>query len=229
MCFAPPEGFAGEILLGTAKVSRGRLVYSAAHSYSAASALAEAAVFLVRTSTIPGVVSIRVSSPLSVARVIGPAFPTAWPQNYVVPGIDPITGFSAMLKPNFNIEAEADPPHSAVLQLAAKSSKAVGVVRLMHELRRGLLLGEHIHPNISLILRSFFLRAECSLASLLMSLRLLTNVMTDDATGLIAEVQLEKKFVKYDAVHVLDTGFKVFVYADSRALKDAEAAIFESA
>eukprot|EP00737_Agarophyton_chilense_P000616 gb/GEZJ01000684.1/.p1 GENE.gb/GEZJ01000684.1/~~gb/GEZJ01000684.1/.p1 ORF type:complete len:883 (+),score=130.18 gb/GEZJ01000684.1/:171-2819(+) len=294
LCFSVPDGFAGDILLGAAKRSRGGLVYSAAHSFSAASALAEAAVFLVQRSTSPGVVSIRVSSPLSIARVIGPAFPTASPHTYAVPGTDPITGFCVMLKPNLSTEVGTDPPSHAVLQLAAKSSKvtvvvtvriplttigeeyfsdidaeicalilgkacvvsngaltkpsiacrsldvtvqrlllgsekAVGVVRLLYELRQGLLLGQHVHPNISLILRSFFLRSECALASLLMSPRLFTNVMTDDATGLMAEVQLEKRFLKDDAVHVLDTGFNVFVYVGSGASVEAEEAISESA
>ncbi|CAN8073012.1 unnamed protein product [Agarophyton chilense] len=229
-----------------------------------------------------------------LVRVIGPAFPTASPHTYAVPGTDPITGFCVMLKPNLSTEVGTDPPSHAVLQLAAKSSKvtvvvtvriplttigeeyfsdidaeicalilgkacvvsngaltkpsiacrsldvtvqrlllgsekAVGVVRLLYELRQGLLLGQHVHPNISLILRSFFLRSECALASLLMSPRLFTNVMTDDATGLMAEVQLEKRFLKDDAVHVLDTGFNVFVYVGSGASVEAEEAISESA
>lgn len=294
LCFGAPSGFGGEILLGAARRSRGGLVYSAAHSFSAASALAEAASFLTQRSTNPGVVSIRVSSPLSVARVIGPAFPTAAPHTYAVPGIDPTTGFTIILKAKSGIEAERDVPSHAVLQLAAKSlrttrvvtaripvtkvaseylasldseicalilgkacivsggaltqpaiairsidasvkrllegSEAVaGVARLMFELRRGLLLGNQVDPDCSLVLRSFFLRAECAVASLLLSPRLFTNSMSDENTGLMAEVPLEKSYVTDGAVLVLDTGFNVFVYVGSKASAEAEEAISESA
>ncbi|PXF48420.1 hypothetical protein BWQ96_01880 [Gracilariopsis chorda] len=294
LCFGAEDGFAGEILLGAAKRSRGGLLYSATHTFSSAPALAEAAVFLVQRSTNPGVVSIRVSSPLSVARVIGPAFPTASQHTYAVPGVDPITGFCVVLKSQIAPEADADVLSHAVVQLAAKagnitrvvtvripltknvheymnsldaeicalilgkacivsggaltrpsisrqavdltvqrlllgSEKATGVARLLFELRRGLLLGQHVHGDISLVLRSFFLRSDVSLASLLMSPRLFTNAMADDATGLMAEVQLEKMYVTDEAVLVLDTGFNVFVYVGPRASKESEDAISQSA
>lgn len=294
LCFGAEDGFAGEILLGAAKRSRGGLLYSATHTFSSAPALAEAAVFLVQRSTNPGVVSIRVSSPLSVARVIGPAFPTASQHTYAVPGVDPITGFCVILNSQNAPESDEDVPLHAVVQLAAKagnitrvvtvripltrnvheylnsldseisalilgkacivsggaltrpaisrhaidltvqrlllgSEKATGVARLLFELRRGLLLGQHVHGDISLVLRSFFLRSDVSLASLLMSPRLFTNAMADDATGLMAEVQLEKIYVTDEAVLVLDTGFNVFVYVGPKASKEAENAISQSA
>lgn len=294
LCFGAPSGFAGPILLGAAKRSRGGLVYTAAHSFSAASSLAEAACFLAERSTSPGVVSIRVSSPLVVARVIGPAFPTAAPHTYAVPGIDPLTGFTIILKSNVDGEAERKTPSYAVVQLAAKSlgvtrvvtaripltfdaSKYLGTLdaetsalvvgkaclvsggaltqpniaarsidtaverllrgsealagmsRLLYELRRGLLLEGHVHSDCALVLRSFFLWTESGTSSLLMSPRLFTNAMSDENTGLMAEVPLEKRYVSQDAVLVLDTGFNVFVYVGEEASAEAEEAISESA
>lgn len=294
LCFGAPHGFGGNLLLAAAKRSRGGLVYTAAHSFSSWSALAEAATFLAERSTNPGVVSIRVSSPLSVARVIGPAFPTAAPHTYAVPGIDPLTGFTVILKAADGAMAEEDLPTHAVVQLAAKSLEttrvvtvkmpvskissdyltsldpeicalilgkacvvsggaltrpsiaassidvsarrllegseaSAGVVRLLYELRRGLLIGQHVHPDCALALRSFFLRAECGIASLLLSPRLFTNTMSDESTGLMAEVPLERTFVTEDAVVVLDTGFNVFVYIGKNASAEAEEAISESA
>lgn len=294
LCFGAPNGFAGTILLAAAKRSRGGLVYSAAHNFSAGSALAEAVTFLSQRSTRPGVVSIRVSSPLAVARVIGPAFPTAAPQTYAVPGIDPTTGFTVILKPKQGVEEEKEVPSHAIVQLAAKSlestrvitvripltnssteySKSLdaeicalvlgkacvvsggaltqphiasrsidvsvrrllrgseasaGVVRLLFELRRGLLIERIVDPDCALVLRSFFLRAECSIASLLMSPRLFTNAMSDEGTGLMAEVPLEKSYITKDAMLVLDTGFNVFVYVGEGASAEAEEAISESA
>lgn len=294
LCFGASNGFAGSILLGAAKRSKGGLVYSATHGFSAGSALAEAATFLSQRSTRPGVVSIRVSSPLTVARVIGPAFPTAAPQTYAVPGIDPTTGFTVILKPVQAVEEEKQIPSHAVVQLAAKSLEATkvitvripltdsgaeylksldseisalvlgkacvvsggaltqphiaarsidvsvrrllrgseasaGVVRLLYELRRGPLIERVVDRDSALVHRSFFLRAECSIASLLMSPRLFTNAMSDEGTGLMAEVPLEKTHVTNDGVLVLDTGFNVFVYVGEGASAKAEEAISESA
>ncbi|KAI0562037.1 hypothetical protein FGB62_67g05 [Gracilaria domingensis] len=100
LCSAVPERFAADILLGAAKRSREGLVYSATHSFSAASAVAEAAVNLFLRSASPHVVFIRVSSPLNVARLNGSAFSPASPQTNVVPGIDSMSEYSAILKPN---------------------------------------------------------------------------------------------------------------------------------
>lgn len=294
LCFGAPDGFACPVLLTAAKRSRGGLVYSSAHSFSAASALAEAASYLSQRSTSPGVVSIRVSAPLAVARVIGPAFPTAAPNTYAVPGIDPTTGFTVVLKSQIEVQKNANYPTHAVVQLAAKSLEATrvvtariplsttadeylgtldaeicalvlgkacivsrgaltqpliaarsidvsarrllrgseasaGVVRLLFELRRGLLIEKQVSSDCSLVLRSFFLRAETSLASLLMSPRLFTNTMSDESTGLMAEVPLEKSYITKDAVLVLDSGFNVFVYVGEEATAEAEEAISESA
>lgn len=294
LCFGASSGFGGPILLGAAKRSRGGLLYTAAHSFSASSALAEAATFLADRSTSPGVISIRVSSPLVIARVIGPAFPTAAPHTYAVPGIDPTTGFTVILKAKAGINSEASIPSHAVVQLAAKSLEAtrvvtarlpvsrnaseylasldakicalvlgkacvvsggaltqpaiaarsvdvsirrllcaseasITVVRLMFELRRGLLIEQQGNADCALVLRSFFLRADYLIGSLLMSPRLFTNGMLDENTGLMAEVPLEKKFVTRDSVLVLDTGFNVFVYVGEDATQEAEKAISESA
>ncbi|PXF42791.1 hypothetical protein BWQ96_07498 [Gracilariopsis chorda] len=114
-------------------------------------------------------------------------------------------------------------------RLLLGSEKATGVARLLFELHRGLLLGQHVHVDISLVLRSFFLCSDVSLASLLMLPRLFTNAMADDATGLMAEVQLEKMYVTDEAVPVLDTGFNVFVYVGPRASKKSEDALSQSA
>lgn len=299
LCFATPQGFASSILLNATKRSRGGLVYTAVHGFSAASSLAEAATYLSEGSTTPGVVSIRISAPLSVARVIAPAFPTAAPHTYAVPGIDPTIGFTVILKPNFSREEseleETEPPVShAIIQLAAKSLESTrvitvrvpitveaseylnnldpevsalvlgkacvvsggaltqpsiaarsidvsarrllrgaettaGVVRLLYELRRGLLIDRQINPDCGLVLRALFLRSECAIASLLMSPRLFTNAMSDQGTGLMAEVPLEKSNISKEAVLVLDTGYNVFVYVGEEASVEAEEAISESA
>lgn len=294
LCFGAPHGFEGPVLLGAAKRSRGGLVYTAAHSFSAASALAEAASFLAQRSTSPGVVSMRVSSPLVVARVIGPAFPTAAPHTYAVPGIDPTAGFTVILLPKPGAETDTNLPSHAIVQLAAKSltstrvvtaripitrssseylnsldqeicalvlgkacivsgggltqplvaaksvdmsirrlllgaETSVGIARLLFELRRGLLLERQIHPDCSLVLRSFYLRTDYAIASLLMSPRLFTNAMSDESTGLMAEVVLDKSYITDDAVLVLDTGLNVFVYVGNDASAEAEEAISESA
>ncbi|CDF40654.1 unnamed protein product [Chondrus crispus] len=294
LCFGAPQGFAGTMLLAAAKRSRGGLVYAASHSFSTAAAFAEAATFLSQRPTRPGVVAIRVSSPLAVARVIGPAFPTAAPQTYAIPGVDPTAGFTVILKPKQGIEEQSDLPAHAVVQLAAKSLESTrvvtvriplttsiphylknidveicalilgkacvvsggalfhphiaarsidvsvrrllrgseasaGVVRLLYELRRGLLIERQVDPDCSLILRSFFLRAECSIASLLMSPRFFTNAMSAEGGGLMTEVPLQKSYVTKDAVLVLDTGFNVFVYVGEEASPQVEEAISESA
>lgn len=299
LCFAAPRGFASPILLGAAKRSRGGMVYTAVHGFSGASSLVEAATYMSEGSTVPGVVSIRVSAPLAVARVIGPAFPTAAPHTYAVPGIDPMIGFTVILKPNFSPEEsgfeEVKPlPSHALIQLATKSLKstkvftvqipitmevseylhnldaevsalvlgkaclvsggaltqpliaarsidlsarrllrssetAAGVVRLLYELRRGLLIDRQTNGDCGLVLRSFFLRSECTIASLLMSPRLFTNATSDEGTGLMAEVPLEKSHITQGAVLVLDTGYNVFVYVGEEATVAAEEAISESA
>lgn len=299
LCFAAPQGFASPVLLGAAKRSKGGMVHTAVHGFSAASSLAEAATYMSERSTVPGVVSIRVSTPLSIARVIGPAFPTAAPHTYAVPGIDPVVGFTVILKPKFlpeepELEEVKPLPSHAVIQLAAKSLKstrvitvqvpvtmetpeylnnldtevsalvlgkacvvsggaltqpliaarsidlsarrllrgsetAAGVVRLLFELRRGLLIDRQINPDCGLVLRSFFLRGECAIASLLMSPRLFTSAMSDEGTGLMAEVPLEKSHISKGAVLVLDTGYNVFVYVGEEASAAAEEAISESA
>lgn len=118
---------------------------------------------------------------------------------------------------------------AAVRVLLQGSESAGGVVRLLYELRRGALIEEHLDGDQSLMLRSMFLRAECSLASLLMSPRLFTNVMTDETSGLMAEVGLDRQHLRDDAVLVLDTGLNIFVYIGSDASEDAERAISESA
>lgn len=294
LCFGGSHGFAAAVLLAAAKRSRGGLVYAASHSFSTSLALAEAASFLSRRPTKPGVVSIRVSSPLVIARVIGPAFPTAAPQTYAVPGVDPTAGFTVVLKPKQGVEEDSDLPACAVVQLAAKSLEltrvvtvripvtnsipqylksidaeicalvlgkacvvsggalfhphiatrsidvtvrrllrgseaSAGVVRLLYELRRGLLIERQADPDCALILRSFFLRAETSIASLLMAPRLFSNAMSDEGTGLMAEVPLQKSYVTQTAVLVLDTGFNIFVYVGEYATAEAEEAISESA
>lgn len=294
LSFGGSNEFGGQILLGAAKRSRGGLVYCAAHSFSSAASLAEAATYLVQRSTTPGVVSIRVSSPLVVARVIGPAYPTAAPHTYAVPGIDPTAGFTIILKTTTGVEDEKDVPSHTVIQLAAKSGEStrvvtarvpvtrdpvellegldpevcalvlgkacvvsggaltrpgvasksideavrrllhgseasVGVARLLYELRRGTMLDGHLSPDAALVLRACFLRAECGIASLLMSPRLFTNATSERETGLMGEVALERLHVKKDAVLVLDTGFNVFVFVGEEASESSELAISQSA
>ena len=293
LCFGGPHGFEGNLLLSASKRSRGGLVYTATHDFSSSQALADAASFLITRSTNPGVVSIRVSSPMCVARVIGPAFPTAAPHTYAVPGIDPLTGFTVILKP-IEENQRMGSASPVVVQLTAKSLHAtrvvtmripvcydatdflnsldaeisaviigkacvvsggaltqpsiaassidvsaqrllqgseatVGIVRLLYELRRGLLIEQQLHPDHSLILRSFFLRGECGIASLLMSPRLFTNEKIDEGSGLMGEIPLERKYVNEECVLVLDTGFNVFVYVGSKASAEAEESVSESA
>lgn len=299
LCFGTSQGFAGPVLLSTSKRSKGGLVYSATHGFSAASALAEAATFLAERSSSPGLVSIRVSAPLAIARVIGPAFPTAAPHTYAVPGIDPTIGFTVILKPKAPIidpalEKSPPPPSHAVVQLAAKSlgstrvitvriplttesyeylrnldsevcalvlgkacivsggaltqphiaarsidlsarrllrgsEATAGVVRLLYELRRGLLIDKQVSADCALVLRSFFLRGECGFASLLMSPRLFTSAKSDENTGTMAEAPLEASYVRANAILVLDTGFNVFVYVGEDVPPETEKAISESA
>lgn len=90
--------FAAQVLLGAARRSKGGTVYCAAHSFASPQTLADAAVYLASRSTTSGVVSMRVSSPFVIARVIGPAFPTATPHSYSVPSVDPSVGFTIVLK-----------------------------------------------------------------------------------------------------------------------------------
>eukprot|EP00177_Eucheuma_denticulatum_P002458 GFKZ01004419.1.p1 GENE.GFKZ01004419.1~~GFKZ01004419.1.p1 ORF type:complete len:953 (+),score=120.33 GFKZ01004419.1:162-2861(+) len=299
LCFGASQGFAGAILLNTSKRSKGGLVYSAAHGFSAASALAEAATFLAERSSSPGLVSVRVSAPLTIARVIGPAFPTAAPHTYAVPGIDPTIGFTVILKPKAAVtdpalEKPPPTPSHAVVQLAAKSLSSTrvitiriplttesqqylrnldsevcalvlgkacivsggaltqphiaarsidlsarrllrgseataGVVRLLYELRRGLLIDKQLSVDTALVLRSFFLRGECGLASLLMSPRLFTSAKADENTGIMTEAPLESSYVSTQAILVLDTGFNVFVYVGEEVSPETEEAISESA
>lgn len=299
LCFGACQDFAGPILLGAAKRSRGGLLFSAAHGFSSAQALAEAAVFLTKKSSSPGLASIRVSSPLAVARVIGPAYPTAAPHAYVIPSIDSTVGFTVILKVKESSENPGGDrnqprPTHGVVQLAAKSfestrvittriplvedssdylkvldaeisaivlgkacivsggaltqpeiaarsidmsarrmlrssERSAGVVQLLYELRRGLLIDRQISADSALVLRSFFLSGEATLSSLLMSPRFFTNVTSDETSGLMAEVTLEKRHIRKDAVLVLDTGFNVFVYVGEAASREAEDAISESA
>lgn len=294
LSFGTNVGFGSTILLGAAKRSRGGMVYAAAHSYSSGAALAQAASFLVCRSTSPGVVSIRVSGPLSVARVIGPAFATAAPHTYAVPGVDPTAGFTVILQTKASADTDAELPSHVVIQLAAKSltstrvmtaripltrdpvkfmssidaevcalvlgkacvvsgtgltdpivaarsidvttrrlleasESTAGIVRLLFELRRGFLLENQIHEDSSLVLRCFFLRTECAIASLLMSPRLFTNTMTEESTGLMAEIPLDRSCIKDDAVLVLDSGLNVYVYVGKNATETAEAAVSDSA
>lgn len=309
LVFSAPIGFGGAVFLGAAKRSRGGLVYCAAHSFSAGGALAEAATFLADRSADAGVVSIRVSGPLEVARVIGPAFPTAAAHTYAVPGIDATAGFTVVLRAKDDIigghgsaEGGGNDEKSngtsqgefAVVQLAAKgagSTRVVtlrvpvtrdretflkgldvelaalvlgkacivsgggltqpsvaarsidatvrtllrgpeavrGTVRLLYELRRGTLIGSQLSGDQSLVLRSFFLRAECVLASLLLSPRLFTNAVSEEGTGLMGEVPLERAYITEGAVVVLDTGFNMFVLVGDGSSKEAEDAISASA
>lgn len=300
LVFGAPHGFAAPILLNASKRSCGGMVYCAAHSFSAGTALTDAAVFLAARSTSTGLVSIRVSGPLVVARVIGPALPTPVAHTYSVPGVDASVGFTVVLKPKDGAEAQPEEldddydKHHAIVQLATKangiirvvtaripvvtsafnllsavdaevcavvlakacvvtgggvmkpdvvassidatvrrlmfgSDALVGVVRLLYEIRRGTLVEERVQADQALILRSLFLRAECALASLLMSPRLFTNAMTDERTGLMAEVPLEKPYVRDDAVVVLDTGLNMFVYMGENAAESVDEAVCDSA
>ncbi len=68
------------------------------------------------------------SSPLAVSRVIGPAFPTAAPHTYAVPGVDPTAGFTVILQPHASVSATAELPSHVVVQLAAKSSYVTRVI-----------------------------------------------------------------------------------------------------
>lgn len=294
LVFGVTQTFNAQLLLAVVKRSRGGMVHSAAHSFSSASALAEAACFLARRSTQMGVVSIRVSTPLVVSRVIGPAFPTAAAHTYTVPGIDGSIGFTVVLKTRNGVDEESSFGKCAVVQLATKvglttrvvtvripvaqsaieftngmdaeisalvlgkacvvsggglvkpdvvaksvdatvrqlidkSEKTASVIRLLYELRRGSLVEEQLDRDHSLLLRSMFLRAEASLASLLMSPRLFTNTTTDETTGLMAEVPLEETQMTANAVLVLDTGLNIFVYVGDEASAEAEEGISGSA
>lgn len=92
------EGFAAKALLGAARRSKGGTVYCAAHSFASPKSLADAAVYLTSRSTVGGVVSMRVSSPFAIARVIGPGFPTASAHTYSVTSVDPSVGFTIVLR-----------------------------------------------------------------------------------------------------------------------------------
>lgn len=128
LCFGSTDSYAAGAILGAARRSRGGVVLSGAHGFVGGADLAAASKFLAERSTRPGVVSIRVSAPLAVSRVIGPAFPTAAPHTYAVPGVDPTAGFTVILALHEGAgEAETLPSH-VVIQLAAKSALVTRVI-----------------------------------------------------------------------------------------------------
>lgn len=288
------RGFSAPAVLGASKRSRGGVVYCAAHSFSAGAALANAAASLAEQSSRVGILSVRVSAPLMVSRVIGPALRATAAHTYTVPSADQNLGFAVILRPIGDKPAVAADPQRAVVQLASQtdgimrvttitiplvsspvsllnsmdaelcalvlakacvvSSSGItnpavvaqaidstirrlllgseatdGIARMLYELRRGALVEQRIHPDQSLMLRSLFLRAECTLSSLLMSPRLFTNMRSDTDTDLMGEVPLEKPFITNDAIVVLDAGANMFVYVGNIASYEDELAICESA
>lgn len=305
LVFEEDDGFAAKVLLGAARRSKGGTIYCAVHSFASPKMIADAAVYLASRSTIGGVVSMRVSSPFVIARVIGPGFPTAVPHTYSVTSADSSVGFTVVLRglsddKNTNqdggvSEARRTKNNHAVIQLAAASGgicrvvtvripvvrsmevflssldvevssvvlgkacvvsgggvtkpevvaasvdatvrqlvenggqSAIGVIKLLYDLRFGPLVERHFHTDQSVMLRSLFLRAECALAALLMSPRLFTNAVTNGNTGMMTEVPLERKFVNESSVAVLDTGLNVFVFAGKNSQPGAVEAITESA
>lgn len=138
LVFEEGDGFAAKVLLGAARRSKGGTIHCAAHSFASPKMIADAAVYLASRSTIGGVVSMRVSSPFVIARVIGPGFPTATPHTYSVSSADSSVGFTVVLRglsddKSTSQEGEVSKAcriknHHAVIQLTAASGGICRVV-----------------------------------------------------------------------------------------------------
>jgi hypothetical protein len=120
-------------LHAAASRSRGGMVYGAPHGFPSRESLCTAAVHLANWSITPALISIRVSPPLRVDNVIGPAAETAAPDTFAVTSTDPTTGFVVVLGASAaktQRDGSSTGYDSTVLQLVVKSSLRTRVITL---------------------------------------------------------------------------------------------------
>eukprot|EP00172_Hildenbrandia_rubra_P002479 Plantae.Rhodophyta-Hildenbrandia_rubra.ctg33399.p1 GENE.Plantae.Rhodophyta-Hildenbrandia_rubra.ctg33399~~Plantae.Rhodophyta-Hildenbrandia_rubra.ctg33399.p1 ORF type:complete len:624 (+),score=99.90 Plantae.Rhodophyta-Hildenbrandia_rubra.ctg33399:227-1873(+) len=92
------------------------------------------------------------------------------------------------------------------------------VVRLLFEVRRGIIVGTQIQRDDGCTLRSYFLRTEAQIAALMMAPRVFYTVANQAQTSVqIEECAADISYLKSDTVVLVDAGVNVFIWKGSDA------------
>jgi hypothetical protein len=126
--FYAAEGECGARAIQAASSRSRGVIYPAPHGFPTGGALCTAAAHMSMRSIAPALLSVRVSQPLRVARVIGSAVETAEQSTFTVAGSDANQGFVIVFEVD-NVSSAHAPTH-AVLQLTAKSLQTTRVITL---------------------------------------------------------------------------------------------------